>query len=135
VLRLRCLRVCFIRQNMELVLGDNCVIQAALYCVTLHFGCCCVIHAPMRSKFRSRYGIEGSACGDCCITSFCACCAIAQEAREIKARGVPQRMQMPGTMVVSPHAVVYATPVVNGQPAVMYGQQQQPAAMYAQPRY
>ena len=112
-----CARVLF-RLNMEQVLGDSCWVQGALYCVTLHCGCCCLIHAPMRSKFRARYGIGGSACGDCCITSCCACCAIAQEAREIRARGAPPRMQMPASVLTSPQALVYAAPVLSGQPVV-----------------
>jgi len=37
-----------------------------------------------REEMRERYGIRGSAVGDCCVSAWCRPCALAQERREIE---------------------------------------------------
>ncbi len=72
-------------KNYEKVHRDGCCSQGFLYCVLAPFGLSCCIHSGLRSDIRQRYNIiEG--CSDCCVTCFCAGCAIAQEARELKDR-------------------------------------------------
>jgi Cys-rich protein (TIGR01571 family) len=136
-----CVCVCECSLNME-VLGEDCVLQGLVYAVTLHFGCCCVIHTPMRRRFRAQYNLQGSPGADCCTTTFCACCAIGQEAREIHARGPPPLMQMNGgKMMVGGRPVMpgQVPVVVMAQPhpgpymAVPVNQGQPPQAVYAQP--
>jgi Cys-rich protein (TIGR01571 family) len=41
-----------------------------------------------REALRRRYGLEED-CNDCIATTFCAACAICQEARELKLRAGP----------------------------------------------
>ena len=38
----------------------------------------------IRGRVREQRGIEGSCMGDCLVHAFCGCCALVQEAREIK---------------------------------------------------
>ncbi|PYH81059.1 PLAC8-domain-containing protein [Aspergillus uvarum CBS 121591] len=42
-----------------------------------------------RGEMRQKYGIEGSCCGDCCVTFCCSCCALVQEEKEAELRTRP----------------------------------------------
>ncbi|CAG7921791.1 unnamed protein product [Penicillium olsonii] len=42
-----------------------------------------------RGELRKQHGIEGSCCGDCCVSTFCGCCAIIQEEKEAELRSRP----------------------------------------------
>eukprot|EP00741_Cyanophora_paradoxa_P012586 tig00020614_g12162.t1 len=46
-----------------------------------------MIGTAKRAKIRHTYGIEGDSCKDRCTLCFCTCCAVAQDAREVKMRG------------------------------------------------
>jgi len=35
---------------------------------------------------REKHGIEGSSFGDCCVSTWCGCCALVQENKEIHVR-------------------------------------------------
>ncbi|GKZ25423.1 hypothetical protein AbraIFM66951_000633 [Aspergillus brasiliensis] len=43
-----------------------------------------------RGELRNKYGIEGSCCGDCCVSMCCGCCALIQEEKEAEIRTRPQ---------------------------------------------
>ncbi|KAJ7190197.1 PLAC8-domain-containing protein [Mycena pura] len=58
--------------------------DSLLYCVAMSFGCGACIGMRGRSLTRRRYGIRGTACGDCCVSCCCAPCALTQESREIE---------------------------------------------------
>lgn len=47
--------------------------------------CLCVMHT--RELARRRYGIKGSACGDCCVAWCCGCCAVQQQYLEMASMG------------------------------------------------
>ncbi|XP_024530894.1 protein MID1-COMPLEMENTING ACTIVITY 1 [Selaginella moellendorffii] len=47
---------------------------------------CCFYTCCFRRKLRKLYNIEGGSCDDCWAHFLCFCCALVQEAREIKAR-------------------------------------------------
>ncbi|KAL1679624.1 PLAC8 family-domain-containing protein [Schizophyllum commune] len=51
--------------------------------ITCFFGSGWLFQIPLRGKLRKRYGIRGSCMGDCCSSSFCQPCALAQESREL----------------------------------------------------
>ena len=84
------------------VLGESCTVCCVMYGVLMHFYCCCIVHAPMRSKLRARYNLQGDDGRDV-LASLTGCMSIAQEAREIKARGPPPplRMAMPAVAMYS----------------------------------
>ncbi|KAG2454278.1 hypothetical protein HYH02_001309 [Chlamydomonas schloesseri] len=48
----------------------------------------CVLQMQARGHLRSKYNIPGSACEDFCITWWCSRCAMCQEYRECKIRGL-----------------------------------------------
>lgn len=73
---------------------SSIALNCCLYCVTLQIGCCCLAHAPQRGLIIEHYEIDDAPCVDCLVTTFCACCSLAQESRQMKAKGSPVRMQM-----------------------------------------
>lgn len=38
-----------------------------------------ILQTINRGEMRQHYGIEGSCCGDCCISFWCGCCALIQD--------------------------------------------------------
>ncbi|CAG8632512.1 1148_t:CDS:2, partial [Acaulospora morrowiae] len=44
----------------------------------------CVMGTPNRGEIRARYNIQGDGCTDCLTHTFCACCGLIQEAREVE---------------------------------------------------
>jgi Cys-rich protein (TIGR01571 family) len=47
--------------------------------------CQCCVHVPLRKKIHARYNIKPQeGCEDCCITFFCAPCAICQETAQLQ---------------------------------------------------
>jgi len=55
---------------------------------------CCVVGLPClfsctyRTKIRSKFGLPESPTSDCVTHFFCECCALCQEHRELKTRGL-----------------------------------------------
>lgn len=43
-----------------------------------------------RGEIRDQYNIEGSDCGDCCVSYWCMCCAMIQADKEVKLRTAAQ---------------------------------------------
>ncbi|CAF3940123.1 unnamed protein product [Rotaria sp. Silwood2] len=67
-----------------------------------------------RQTLRTRFGLEED-CNDCIATTFCAACAICQEARELKYRSaVPAG---PTLVVTQPMGMGFQSPY--GQPGNM----------------
>ncbi|KXZ43758.1 hypothetical protein GPECTOR_81g208 [Gonium pectorale] len=63
-------------------------ITAALFLVPVPLSCSCFVHTGSRGWIRQKYGIPGTCCGDCLITTFCIPCALCQEHRELVIRGM-----------------------------------------------
>ncbi|OQE20256.1 hypothetical protein PENFLA_c017G06233 [Penicillium flavigenum] len=49
-----------------------------------------IMQTITRGEMRQQYGIEGSCCGDCCVSTFCGCCALIQEEKEAELRTRPE---------------------------------------------
>ena len=99
------------------VVGERCGMSCALYLLLAHFYCCCLVHAPVRTKIRARYHLQGDEAEDC-LATLCGCTSIAQEAREIKARGPPPAMAMPAIAMHSTHyTTTHPTPYAAPAPA------------------
>ena len=77
----------------ESALGETGPVCCVLYGALMHFYCCCLLHAPMRGRLRQRYGLAGDDGSDV-LATLTGCMSIAQEAREIKARGPPPPVHM-----------------------------------------
>ncbi|KAG2387403.1 hypothetical protein C9374_001735 [Naegleria lovaniensis] len=48
-----------------------------------------IVTTIVRGMVRRAFGIKGGCCGDCCVGTFCSCCASAQMLREFRQRGPP----------------------------------------------
>ncbi len=68
-------------------IGECGTCGAGCFILELLTGCGFVLTCLQRSALRKAYGIQGSEVGDCCAHFWCMCCALSQEAREIKTRG------------------------------------------------
>ncbi|UJR13722.1 hypothetical protein I4U23_000733 [Adineta vaga] len=64
----------------------------------------CFMHKSKRQTLRNKYGLPED-CNDCVATTFCAACAVCQEARELKFRSAPYGG--PGPVTVQPHQRQY----------------------------
>jgi len=88
-----CLCSCFcpcvqIGRNWEAIGEGECLTCGLIYCAVQVFtGLGCIVHMMERGKVRAKYGMEENAVMDLLCAWCCGCCAMAQEAREIKARG------------------------------------------------
>ena len=49
-----------------------------LHCICMEFDCCCLLPCIARGAIRAQQGIEGNACTDCLLTTFCLGCSLAQ---------------------------------------------------------
>lgn len=79
------------RRLEEMEGGDDGNATCCLYCCGWYilriFGCCGVLQcATTRQDIRHKYNLVGDDCAACCFSSFCAECAICQEANEIRLR-------------------------------------------------
>ncbi|KAG5919246.1 hypothetical protein E4U42_006571 [Claviceps africana] len=63
--------------------NGECAIWCGIQCLT---GFAWVFTMIRRGDIRQRYGIEGSACSDCCTSFCCLCCALVQQDREVALR-------------------------------------------------
>mmetsp|Transcript_15525 Transcript_15525/g.17896 ORF Transcript_15525/g.17896 Transcript_15525/m.17896 type:complete len:186 (-) Transcript_15525:213-770(-) len=83
-------------RNYDAIHGEGCTQQCFAYLVAAYFGAHCLIRIDFRKDLKQKFNIPQEEVKDCLLTYFCDCCAISQEAREIKwrkqeamRRGVP----------------------------------------------
>ncbi|CAG8514766.1 9299_t:CDS:2 [Diversispora eburnea] len=72
------------QNKTQLEPSASCFWNGLIYCVLDGMLLCWIPAAENRGAIRARYNIEGSGCGDCMAHFCCACCALVQEARELK---------------------------------------------------
>nr|GEX20991.1 protein plant cadmium resistance 4-like [Tanacetum cinerariifolium] len=66
----------------------SCAMGGLLYGAIAFIGMPCIMSCSYRTKIRSSYGLMESPGPDWVIHFFCECCALCQEYRELKARGL-----------------------------------------------
>lgn len=54
-----------------------------------------------RGEIREKFGIEGSGCGDCCVSMWCPCCALIQQDNEVKGRQAREGVNTQGYQAVT----------------------------------
>lgn len=59
-----------------------------IFCGLGCFGLGCLYSYKFRNKLRSLYNLPEEPCSDCCVHNCCILCAICQEYRELKNRGL-----------------------------------------------
>ena len=83
--------------NAEAASGESCLLCCLVYCVSLHFGLCCIPHAFVRRDIRMKQGLPDEPLPDVCITCLCPCLSLSQEARQVGAmpmQGGPSQQVM-----------------------------------------
>jgi len=79
-------------RNMEAAgLGENCACCCG-FCVL--GGLSWILGCVKRGEMREKFNIEGSGCEDCCYWFFLPFCALSQEARELKSRGIGEHSRL-----------------------------------------
>jgi Cys-rich protein (TIGR01571 family) len=119
--------------------NSSCFVNCCLYSICMSIGCCCILHGQKRAELRRKYNLM-SDCDDCCVTMWCSCCALAQEARQLEKMANAPPVQTMGVTTITTQPVMYGSPVQAGYPqqAPMYspqGYQQQPQQGYPQQGY
>ena len=72
--------------NYEAIHHSGCLLCGCVYCCLRSCNLQCCVHMGLRGNIRQKFNIYGGGLEDCCLTWCCPCCALAQEAREIKIR-------------------------------------------------
>lgn len=87
-----------LEENIQLIVFFKCVIWSFLSLGAVQW----IMQTVSRGEMREQYGIEGSCCGDCCISTFCGCCALIQEEKEAELRTRPELVgyQRPHDMAI-----------------------------------
>eukprot|EP00850_Spirogloea_muscicola_P007238 SM000036S13282 [mRNA] locus=s36:323756:325129:- [translate_table: standard] len=80
-----CVPCLILGRNAEIV--DDGHTGLLWYVIQIFTGCGCFYSMGFRSKLRQKYNLPDNCAGDCCTHCLCACCAFAQENRELKNRG------------------------------------------------
>ena len=80
---------CLFGSNSEKINDCNCVAMCCAYSISASFYLCWIPHMIERQALREKYQLRANpSCGDCPTAFCCGPCAICQEAREIKSRGL-----------------------------------------------
>lgn len=65
-----------------------CALAGLIFYGLAYMGCSCLYSFTYRSKLRGLFSLPEEPCNDCCIHCWCSYCAICQEYRELKNRGL-----------------------------------------------
>ncbi|KAJ9187302.1 hypothetical protein P3X46_002775 [Hevea brasiliensis] len=106
-------------QNVEIIdkKATSCACAGLIFCALYFVGVPCLYSFTYRSKLRSNYSLPGEACGDCCIHWCCLHCAICQEYRELKNRGLdPSKGWVPNAEKMNKGEAMAPPVVAQGMP-------------------
>lgn len=70
--------------NKEKVDNDSCFMSGLIYCCLMSCRLQCLVHMNLREGIRNKFGIQGSTMSDFLLTWCCQCCALAQEAGQLR---------------------------------------------------
>ncbi|XP_024988113.1 cell number regulator 10-like [Cynara cardunculus var. scolymus] len=85
----------------------SCGVGGALYSVLCLFtGCECIYSFMYRSKLRQQYMLPEQPCNDCLVHCCCELCALCQEYRELKYRGLDPALGWQGNLQTQSQGVV-----------------------------
>nr|XP_043625922.1 cell number regulator 10-like [Erigeron canadensis] len=93
----------------------SCGVSGALYSVLCLFtGCECIYSFMYRSKVRKQCMLPEQPCNDCLLHCCCNLCALCQEYRELKYRGIEPAFGWQGNLANQTQGVVMA-PIGPGE--------------------
>ncbi|GKA85454.1 PLAC8 motif-containing protein [Tanacetum coccineum] len=85
----------------------SCGVSGALYSILCLFtGCECIYSFMYRSKLRQQYMLTEQPCNDCLVHCCCEWCALCQEYRELKYRGLEPSLGWQGNLFRQNQGVV-----------------------------
>jgi Cys-rich protein (TIGR01571 family) len=88
----------------------SCSTSGCIYCLIASFiGIPCIMSCSYRTKIRNRYGLMETPAPDWATHCFCEWCALCQEYRELKARGLDPAIGWQGNMIRNQHMQQYPT--------------------------
>ncbi|KAJ0448179.1 putative PLAC8 motif-containing protein [Helianthus annuus] len=88
----------------------SCTTSGLLYCLIASFiGIPCIMSCGYRTKIRNRYGLMETPAPDWVTHFFCEWCALCQEYRELKARGLDPAIGWQGNMMRNQQMQQYTT--------------------------
>ncbi|KAI3814855.1 hypothetical protein L1987_14501 [Smallanthus sonchifolius] len=94
----------------------SCTTSGLIYCLIASFiGIPCIMSCMYRTKIRNRYGLMETPAPDWVTHCFCEWCALCQEYRELKARGLDPAIGWQGNMMRNQQMQQYPamTPPMN----------------------
>ncbi|GMH23335.1 hypothetical protein Nepgr_025178 [Nepenthes gracilis] len=79
---------------------SSCGMSGALYALLMSLvGCQWIYSCTYRTKIKQQYGIPANTCSDCCVHWCCESCALAQEYRELRHRGLKPSLGWQGNLI------------------------------------
>ncbi|KAH0756916.1 hypothetical protein KY290_020409 [Solanum tuberosum] len=95
--------------------SNSCGVNGALYAIIICVTCCpCFYSCFYRNKMRQQYLLKKNPCGDCLVHCFCEACALCQEYRELKNRGVDMSIGWHGNVERQNRGVIIPPTVEGG---------------------
>ncbi|XP_068658035.1 protein PLANT CADMIUM RESISTANCE 3-like [Aristolochia californica] len=76
----------------------SCGAAGCLYYLMGSIGCICLYASGYRAKLRSQYQLQEAPCNDCLVHWCCTACALCQEYRELRNRGVDPSLGWQGNV-------------------------------------
>jgi len=73
---------CYVEGKVAEKVGESCFAYGAFMFVPILN---IVTRVMIRGMVRQQKSIAGDSCNDCCMSCFCGCCSLIQEARELNA--------------------------------------------------
>ncbi|CAN6446022.1 unnamed protein product [Victoria cruziana] len=77
----------------------SCCCSGLSYCCAATCGCACFLTGSYRTRLRVNYGLPESPCADGLTHYFCDPCALSQEYRELRNRGLDPQLGWQGNML------------------------------------
>ncbi|KAF8020929.1 hypothetical protein BT93_G1363 [Corymbia citriodora subsp. variegata] len=69
--------------------ATSCISNGAIFALLYHLNTCvCLYSCSYRTKMRRELRLKQDPCNDCLVHYFCMHCALCQEYRELKSRGI-----------------------------------------------
>lgn len=68
--------------------STSCCVSGGVFYLLMHVAYSACYSCFYRKKLRVKFNLEEDPCGDCLVHSFCGHCALCQEYRELKNRGL-----------------------------------------------
>uniref|UniRef100_A0A7N0TES8 POS2 n=1 Tax=Kalanchoe fedtschenkoi TaxID=63787 RepID=A0A7N0TES8_KALFE len=94
--------------------SPNCATHGAVYGLLGMTGCACLYSCFYRSKMRAQYDLEESPCVDCLVHFCCETCALCQEYRELKGRGLDMGIGWEANMERQRRGVITSPAIPQG---------------------